>query len=819
MHYHPTSSLAYSSVKTATTILLVLSLNPAQGLPETSTTAAMQDWIPKGSTSDTIPWYCDGHYKQPASINANQGKVIIGTADDALHVEDHSTSFDGNVVIDGQGRQIRASHLTLDSATDIVTADGPVTLREDGLLLKGDHASGNLFAGTGVMDNATFLLHQSRMRGTARTIIKRDDDTLVIKDGTFTRCDPDSNQWQFKSADIKLNQAEGYGVARNATVRIKGVPIAYFPYIRFPLDDQRYSGFLMPSAGHDGDGGTDIAIPYYFNLSPNHDATYTFRSLWKRGLIHDAEYRYLNNFSSNFINLAYLHEDDKFAEPSSGAFDKQDRWLLYFNHVGTWSRRWRSLVNYGALSDVDYLQDIGGDIDASTQETNKSFQSLGTNIPALRRYARLTYRRANWYAELNARSYQSLSNNAAKQYSRLPQLVVNVKENLSIFDVAVRSQFSQFDKDNENVRGILATVGNRFVTEASIKTDFRMPWGFIKPELGAIHRSYDLTDAPATTRTTPDITIPFVALDSGLIFDRFFSWRNRDLLQTLEPRLYLLYVAEEYQDDLPRFDAAATTPGFSTMFRRNRYSGYDRVGDARQASIGITSSLFDARTGAEFLKASVGQIIYFEDRHVIFNPDRAYDPTAGSSALFTQARLRLNRRLSITGAYEFESRASRSNRGKLSLKYRGPNNRRIVNLNYTYTNPEVQNPARFQNAEETDLSFIWPLKGKWSLLGRWNFGWDKNQTLESLVGVEYNDCCWKTRLAYRRYQEEPRTISVAVRDPVTGTTSVESALQYRSDSGFFFEFQLKGLSTLGKRLDTLLEDSIPGYRRREDTIE
>ena len=817
MHYHPTSLLVYSSVKTATTILLVLSLNPAQGLPEASTTAAMQDWIPKGSTTDTIPWYCDGHYIEPATINANN--VIIGTADDALHVEDHSTSFDGNVVIDGQGRQISAGHLTLDSASDIVTADGSVSLREQGLLLKGDHASGNLFAGTGVMDNATFLLHQSRMRGTARNIVKHDDDTLIIKDGTFTRCNPESNLWEFKSADIKLKQAEGYGVARNATVRIKGVPIAYFPYIRFPLDDQRYSGFLMPSAGHDGDGGTDIAIPYYFNLSPNTDATYTFRSMWKRGLIHDTESRHLNKFSSNFINLAYLHEDDKFAAPRSGDFEKQDRWLLYFNHVGAWSSRWRSLINYGALSDVSYLRDIGGDIDASTQETNKSFQSLGTNIPALRRFARLTYRRQNWYAELNARSYQSLSNNAAKQYSRLPQLVVNVKENLSLFDVTVRSQFSRFDKDNENVSGILATVGNRFVTEASIKTDFRTSWGFIKPELGAIHRSYNLSDAPVTTRTSADITIPFMALDAGLTFDRFFSWGNRNLLQTLEPRLYLLYVAEENQDDLPRFDAAATTPGFSTMFRRNRFSGYDRIGDARQASIGITSSVLDVKTGAELLKASIGQIIYFEDRRVIFNPGRAYDPAVGSSALFIQTRLMLNRRLSITGSYEFEPRDSRSNRGKLSLKYRGPDNRRIFNLNYTYTNPDVQNPGRFQNAEETDLSFIWPLQGKWSVLGRWNFGWDKNQTLESLIGVEYNDCCWKTRLAYRRYQEEPRTVSVTVQDPVTGSTSVASALQYRADSGFFFEFQLKGLSTLGKRLDTLLEDSIPGYRRREDTIE
>ena len=140
------------------------------------------------------------------------------------------------------------------------------------------------------------------MRGTARKIIKKSDDTLEITDGTFTRCDPGSNLWAFEGKHIELKRSQGYGVARNATVRIKGVPIAYFPYIRFPLNDERYSGFLMPGLGHDGEGGTDISIPYYLNLSPNYDTTYTLRSLWKRGLIHDLETRYLNELSSNFID-------------------------------------------------------------------------------------------------------------------------------------------------------------------------------------------------------------------------------------------------------------------------------------------------------------------------------------------------------------------------------------------------------------------------------------------------------------------------------------------------------------------------------------
>ena len=818
MHYHRTSLLAYFSVKSASAILTVLLFHPILALSDTKQeSAAEQDWIPRQYQSDpSVPWYCNGRYEAPPSFRTSASKTqdtIIVATDDALHVEDHSTTFNGRVQVDGQGRRINAAHITVDSVSEIATAHGPVSIREPGLLLKGDRASGNLFAGTGVMDNTTFLLHQNRMRGKARMIVKKGDDTLEITDGTFTRCDPGSNLWAFEGKHIELKRTQGYGVARNATVRIKGVPIAYFPYIRFPLNDERYSGFLMPGLGHDSEGGTDIDVSYYLNLAPNYDTTYTLRSLWKRGLIHDLEARYLNELSSNFIDMAYLRGDDKLEE-SLGT--QTDRWLLYFNHIGLWTSRWRSAISFGALSDVDYLRDIGGDIDASTQETYRNFRSLGTNIPALTRIGTLRYQGRGWSASLLARGYQSLNRNAARQYSALPQFTLRLNEKLSLFDFTLRGQLSRFDKDNDGLTGPLAIIGNRVVVDTKVSTSFRNAWGYIRPQAGAIYRKYSLDDVPIGTPTSPSLTTPFASLDTGVVFDRFFSYRGSELLQTLEPRLYFLYVNEDAQRDLPQFDAAASTPGFSAMFRWNRFSGYDRIGDAQQISVGLTSAVLNANSGAELVKASIGQIVYLADREVIFRPGRLDDPQAGSSPLFTQARFRIGR-FSLSGSYEWEPRDSRSNRGRLSLKYRDTTNRRILNFNYSYTNPDVQKPSRFQNAEETDLSFIWPLKGKWSVIGRWNFGWDKNQTIESLVGVEYNDCCWKTRLAFRRFQEKPRTVSLVVNNPAGGT-QVISALQYRADTGIFFEFQLKGLSTLGKRLDTLLEDSIPGYRRRENQI-
>jgi LPS-assembly protein len=296
---------------------------------------------------------------------------------------------------------------------------------------------------------------------------------------------------------------------------------------------------------------------------------------------------------------------------------------------------------------------------------------------------------------------------------------------------------------------------------------------------------------------------------------------NRAFQQTLEPRLYYLYVEFDEQADLPQFDATATTPSYSQLFRRNRFAGYDRLGDANQISLGISTSFLFSSTGAEFLRASIGQTYYFQDREVIFRPSRSEDPTAESSPIFSQLRMALGSTMSLNTRLEWDPSEGRTNQGKLSFKYY-PDERRILNVTYSYTNPEVKSlfVDGETNSKESDLSFFWPVYRNWSAIGRWNYGWNANQTIESLFGVEYNSCCWRFRVAFHRFLKSPRVITVTVDDPDSPTGQrTERGLDRRSDTGIFFEFQLKGLADLGGSLDRLLEDSIPGYRAREERLE
>jgi len=798
-------------------------------------TAAETDWVPASELSEEqlklLPPSCAGQYIQPEdpgqhdqSVNNNQNTadVVTVTARSGLHVVDHSTTFNGDVEIRHGNQTINTEYAVLTDATETATLKGSVSIREPGLLMLGEDAEGSLFAGTGFINTATFILHQSRMRGSA-TRIYRGENNLLIENGSFTRCDPQVNTWSVHGKSIDMQTEEGFGIARDVTLKIKDVPVAYFPYFRFPLNDDRLSGFLTPTVGQRSDGGTDIEIPYYFNLAPNYDATVTFRSLWKRGLIYGAEFRHLSDKTANLITGAFLHKDDIYDDRANTIigpgetlpeFEKQDRWLIHVAHDAGWDRRIKSSIRYSAVSDNQYLSDIGGEI-GTTGSSSYSSQfdaGVGNRItPALDRTGSVTYHGRSWTSQLLLQGFQNLDDFSPEQYEKLPEFSATVRKALPVFRVTTKAFYTYFDKNTDNAVGILATTGERVVVDATIDAPFRNTWGYIKPSANLIYRKYDLNNEPASSRSNPALTTSSFSLDSGLTFDRFFTFRGQTFQQTLEPRLYYLYTEFDDQDDLPRFDASVSTPSYSRLFRRNRYNGYDRIADANQVSVGLSSSLIFSDTGAEFMRAAIGQAYYFKDREVVFQPKPGEDNTTSSSALFTQLRLTINTTLSLSTRLEWDQKKSQTNRGNFSFKYHSPGHK-IFNATYTYTHPDLQLSRQFKNSKESDISFFWPIMGNWSAIGRWNFNWDDNQTIESLAGVEYNDCCWKIRLAYRRFLKDPRFIIVDTGD------STFSNIHQSADTGIFLEFQLKGLASLGGRLNSILEDAIPGYRARENQL-
>ena len=226
-----------SAVRASAPLWAILLLTISHGARSES--AAELDWVatPTGQCQGT---YVDSG-RQTSDLSSDQ---IHATAGSILHVRDHSTTLVDDIQINNGEQQIRGDFATIDAETEIYTVEGNIEIREPGLLITGETIQGNMITGTAAVDSASFLIHQSRIRGKAAKISTTEDNRLLIDSGEFTTCEPDSNVWSIEGRSIELITDEGYGEARHVILNIKDIPVAYFPYFRFPIDDSRQSGGL-----------------------------------------------------------------------------------------------------------------------------------------------------------------------------------------------------------------------------------------------------------------------------------------------------------------------------------------------------------------------------------------------------------------------------------------------------------------------------------------------------------------------------------------------------------------------------------------------
>ena len=135
---------------------------------------------------------------------------------------------------------------------------------------------------------------------------------------------------------------------------------------------------------------------------------------------------------------------------------------------------------------------------------------------------------------------------------------------------------------------------------------------FFEPAIGYDFTQYDLKNAAAAgpnTSSTPTRTLPYARVDAGLVFERDAGSQGQRT-QTLEPRVVYSYIPYRNQDALPIFDTGLPDLNLTELFRTNRYVGEDRIGDANQVALALTTRLFDHISGAQYLSATIGQIRY-----------------------------------------------------------------------------------------------------------------------------------------------------------------------------------------------------------------
>lgn len=812
------------------------------------------DWVPRDQLSAAqlaeIGPYCAGTYIEPPrpgrldDTPLSEAPTYVSAKASRYEQATETATLAGDVVLRQGSIQVEADEATLHQLENRGELIGDVRLRDRGTLVVGDRAELMLDTGEAQIDNAEYVMHEAEVRGSAKYVKREETAVIRLKDGTYTRCEPGNNAWSLKGNNVTLNPNTGFGSATNVTLRVKDIPVFYTPYLYFPIDDRRQSGFLAPSIGTSSDTGLTLLTPYYFNLAPNFDATLYPQYMSDRGLLMEGEFRYLTRGSEGQVGAAYLKDSDDERELQSEYEDT--RWMYSWQHRSGLDERLLAEIDYTDISDPYYFQDLD--------------TGLGIDQPDhLDQRGTLTYRGQSYTAALNLHAYERATVLDVTPYDRLPQLTLNgtLPYDAGGLQFTYASELVRFDRDlregnfiNENgdpelwydarLRGLTRANGTRLHLKPGVSLPMDWSWGFFEPSVKYAYTQYDLElDSIGRSQVTgfednPDRSLPIVSVDSGLYFDRDTQWFGNPYRQTLEPRLFYLYVPEEDQSEIPVFDTGEYSFGYSSLWRENRFSGPDRIGDANQVSLGVTSRWIEPN-GFERQRISLGQIYYFKDREVQLpglSADRA-DATSDVSPYALEYQYRYNQDWRFTSTFNWDPDEGRTRSGSAMFHYQPADNpNKVINLGYRYRNDTIRfdqasgewvyggdfgrpeyatdnDPSTtyiqdYYKIQQHDFSTIWPILPQWSVIARWQYDYSRNRTLEAFGGFEYDSCCWKLRLINRYWVDYEEA-------------SLNPSLNDEPDRGIFLQIVLKGLGNVfGSSTESFLDKGIQGYRERED---
>jgi LPS-assembly protein len=704
---------------------------------------------------------------------------------------DGIVTLNGHVIALQGRRQIRTNELQYDKNNNSLRTQGGIDYTDPLVHVTGSGGSYSPTAGASFRSARFNLVHRSA-RGAAREMRLTPQGIIGLEHVTFTTCPVNDQSWVLRAARITLDTRARVGTGRDARIDFEGVPILYLPWVSFPLGNVRKSGFLFPTVGNTSRGGAQLSVPWYWNIAPNADFTFQPTEYSRRGADIGGDFRYLTRRQQGELDWDYLPNDATY---------HSSRGRVHLVNVTQLPGDFRLTLDGEDVSDTQYFEDF-------------SSGPEGTSTPFLDRRAVLSYRDVHWDFEGMAQQFQTIDSTLPldeRPYARVPDLTLSADYGWGPGDVLRYG----FDSEVVDFRRATGVTGWRLDLHPTTSLNIVGPGYFVRPSIAWRATQYQLSNTPPGTPSAPSRTLPIASLDTGLQLERAAGSRGQRTV-TLEPRVMYLYVPYRNQTDLPVFDTAVPDLDPVELFRTNRYVGADRVGDANQVSVGVTTRLLNALDGRQYLTATFGQEFYFATPRVTLPGE--LPRTDRRSDLVAQLALTAFQHWSANAALQWNPQTEQTQRALVQVQYH-PAADRVINVGYRFERGIFEEVALATgqvaaqtdlcgtpvspscNVQQVEVSSAWPIGRSWSVFARAVYSLADHEALERFAGFEYRACCWSLRLGARRYVGARPTTSTARTGP--------------QDTGIWLQLELTGLASVGSASDASLEEAIPGYTPTE----
>ncbi len=800
-------------------------------------------WI----VSDNCYNNCGGYFFQPLQLKkypnplpAGQLPTDIESHGPAKFMRNGMSKLTGGVVVTQPGRRITAdtAFVYRDAKTNKVSAltlIGNVHFQQYQRLIVAMYAHMDMRARTILLKQALYHVGPAEVHdklnqniklnydawGASKTIMNPSHDIMNLTDTTYSTCSPLNQVWKISASHLHFDRDQGIGMAKNMVLRVKHVPVAYFPYAWFPIDNRRQNGFLFPDLSISKKRGSKIGVPIYWNMAPNYDMTVTPYYNFKRGFELDDLFRYITTKGKGKLQFNYLPYDRDFKSYRRDTINEYQnnndlttfieklrkmhdyRGYLGFNGEEQWSDSWHSYFHLNYVTDPYFFRDI-------------SAKAYFYNPNQLLNEVTLSYSGAHWDLLAMVEAYQTLhpidqfDQPIYDQYQRLPELDAtafypNIWRDFSWHwdSQAVNFNYDSAFPTKNNTQP--TPIGQRLHLRPSIEYNHIWRGGYFDPQFYLDTTSY-ITQFKQTTEssTRNDFTrtrvLPIINVNTGLYFERRFGFRQTPYIQTLEPRLFYLYVPYQNQDAYPNFDTELLPFSYNQLFSVNRFSDYDRLDNANQVSLGLSSRILNSGSGQQKLRADFGVIYYIQDPKVSLSDVTLVHKTW--SPLVGNLNYSLTDAISLSGAMAWDAYNGHMNNASARVNYRPSyDSSKVFTLGYQYVRADGQNLVGISNTTNQIFGGIsWPLWYQWSGFGYAEYSFSGHYPENYFAGLQYDSCCWALRFIFNRH--------FTGRSP----SSTSSNVMNQYDNVYYVQLQLKGLGSVGNNsASSLLESRLPGY--------